>query len=247
MTTSRIIRIAMWSGPRNLSTAMMRTFGNRPDTVAVDEPFYAAYLAATNITHPMRAEIMGSQPTDPADVIASLQAELPGDATIHYQKHMTHHMIPQVPRDWMADVRNAFLIRAPDRVLASYTAKRSDVTVEDLGFPQQVELFEHVKTLTGQRPPVIDTDDLLANPEGLLRALCKALDIRFSETMLSWPAGRWACDGVWGSHWYGAVEKSTGFGPASPSPILTDPAHLDIIAAAQPAYDALAAERLQAI
>lgn len=247
MTQPSAIRIAMWSGPRNLSTAMMRAFGNRPDTVAVDEPFYAAYLSATGIEHPMRDEILASQPTKPMDVVASLQAPLADNATIHYQKHMTHHMIPTMPREWMAGVRNAFLIRAPDRVLASYAAKRSDVTVEDLGFPQQVALFEHVMALTGARPPVVDTDDLLANPEGMLRALCAALDIPFSAAMLTWPAGRWCCDGVWAAHWYGNVEKSTGFGSASTAPVITDPAHLTIVSEARAAYDTLATHRLLAV
>lgn len=244
MSASSIVRIAMWSGPRNLSTAMMRTFGNRADTFAVDEPFYAAYLAKTGLDHPMRSEILASQPNDPADVVATLHADLPDGQTIHYQKHMTHHMVPGIPRDWMAHVRNAFLIRAPARVLASYAAKRSDVTVEDLGFPQQVELYNLVTELTGNRPPVIDTDDLLANPEGMLRKLCAALDAPFDPAMLSWPAGRWSCDGVWAAHWYGAVEKSTGFGAASPAPTITDPDHLAIVEAAQPAYDTLAANRL---
>ncbi|MGI9405530.1 MAG: hypothetical protein ACR2O4_04090 [Hyphomicrobiaceae bacterium] len=245
MANASVVRIAMWSGPRNLSTAMMRSFGNRADTVAVDEPFYAAYLAATGIDHPMRDEILASQPTDPEAVVSSLLADLPGEATVHYQKHMTHHMVPAIPRGWMDGVRNAFLIRSPERVLASYAAKRSTVTLDDLGFAQQAELHDLVCEVTGERPPVIDTDDLLANPEGLLRPLCAALGLAFDPAMLSWPAGRWPCDGVWAAHWYGAVETSKGFGPASPRPEITDPAHLAIVEAARPAYDALAAHRLR--
>jgi len=234
----------MWSGPRNLSTAMMRAFGNRADTIAVDEPFYAAYLAASNIRHPMHEEILASQPNDPADVVASLFRELPGGARIHYQKHMTHHMVPSIPRGWMADVTNAFLIRAPERVLASYAAKRGEVSLEDLGFNQQVDLFTRITEQTGVRPPVIDTDDLLADPEGILRALCLALGLAFDPAMLAWPSGRWPDDGVWAEHWYGSVENSTGFGPASPAPVITEQDHQAIVAAARPAYDMLAEQRL---
>src|SRR5665213_1777152 len=209
---SEPIRIAMWSGPRNISTAMMRSFENRDDTVVIDEPFYAAYLAQTGIDHPLREESLASQPQDWRNVVRDLME--PRERPIFYQKHMTHHMLPGFGRDWIAQCRNAFLIRAPEDVLASYTEKRSDVTLADIGFVQQRELFDAEADRLGRAPPVIRAQDVLANPRGTLGALCAALDIPFSERMLSWPAGKRATDGAWAPARYDAVEKSTGF--ASP-------------------------------
>ena len=205
------IRIAMWSGPRNISTAMMRAFENRRDTAVVDEPFYAAYLAATGLDHPMRDAVLAAQPTDWRDVRAALLGPVPGDRPIHYQKHMAHHMLPAFGRDWIDRCRNAFLIRAPERVLASYTEKRADVTLEDIGVVQQRELFERACDRLGTAPPVIEAEDVLADPAGMLRRLCQALGIDFSERMLAWPAGPRASDGVWAPAWYDAVIRSTGF------------------------------------
>ncbi len=207
------IRIAMWSGPRNISTAMMRSFENRDDTAVIDEPFYAAYLAKTGIDHPLGEESLASQPQDWRAVVRDLLE--PRARPIFYQKHMTHHMLPGFGRDWIAQCRNAFLIRAPEDVLASYTEKRSDVSLADIGFVQQRELFEREADRLGHAPPVIHAQDVLNDPRGMLAALCAALDIPFSERMLSWPAGKRASDGVWAPAWYDAVEKSTGF--ASPS------------------------------
>ncbi len=211
------VRIAMWSGPRNISTAMMRSFGNRPDCGVIDEPFYAAYLHATGIDHPMRADILASQPIDPREVAASLCGDAPGGKPVFYQKHMTHHMIPAFDLGWMAGCKNVFLIRAPARVVASYARKREQATLADLGFVRQAELFAREADRLGAPPPVIDADDLLANPRALLGRLCDALDIVFYEQMLRWPPGRRRSDGVWAPHWYEAVERSTGF-EAPPPP-----------------------------
>ena len=205
------IRIAMWSGPRNISTAMMRSFENRPDTWVVDEPFYAAFLAATGIDHPMREESLASQPQDWRVVVKSLLGPVPEGRPIFYQKHMTHHMVAEFGRDWISQVRNAFLIRTPDDVLASYVRKREHVTSDDIGFASQSELFERELDRLGYPPPVIEGEDVLADPRGTLSALCAALGIPFSEAMLSWPMGRRATDGVWAPVWYGSVERSTGF------------------------------------
>ncbi len=205
------IRIAMWSGPRNISTAMMRAFENRPDTAVVDEPFYAAYLAATGIDHPMRAEALAAQPQDWRVVAAALLGPVPRGRAIFYQKHMTHHMVEGFGRDWIAQCRNAFLIRAPDDVLASYAQKRGEVTLADIGAVVQGELFDRERDRLGRAPPVIEADDVLADPRGMMRALCAALEIPFSEAMLAWPSGRRATDGVWAPVWYGSVERSTGF------------------------------------
>ena len=205
------IRIAMWSGPRNISTAMIRSFENRDDTAVIDESFYAAYLAASGSVHPMQEEVLAAQPQDWRDVVARLLGPAPKNRLIWYQKHMTHHMWPAFGRDWLANMRNAFLIRAPEEVLASYLQKRGEASLMDIGFVQQRELFEQEADRLGHAPPVVEGRDVLADPRGTLAKLCDALGIPFSEKMLSWPAGRRDSDGVWAPAWYDAVEKSTGF------------------------------------
>ena len=237
------IRIAMWSGPRNISTAMMRSFENRPDAAVVDEPFYATYLAQTGLDHPMTAEVLASQPTDWRVVAKGLVEDDP--APIYYQKHMTHHMLPDFGLEWMAQCRNAFLIRDPAEVLASYIQKRAEVTLEDIGVVRQRELFEREADRLGHAPTVVEGADVLADPRRTLSALCAALEIPFREEMLSWPAGPRASDGVWAPAWYGAVERSTGF--AAPqrkaAPSLSDDLRR-IADLARPHYEALARHRI---
>lgn len=241
------IRIAMWSGPRNISTAMMRSFGSRSDTRVVDEPFYAAYLAATGADHPMREEVLASQPTDWLDVVLRLATVPPDAPPIFYQKHMTHHMLEEFGLHWTAGCRNAFLIRDPERVLASYVTKRADVTLEDIGVKRQAEIFQFIAMNQGLPPPVVEGADILANPEGLLRSLCAALDIPFTMEMLSWQPGRRPTDGVWAPAWYEAVERSSGFGPPPGNERPALPDHLQRIAdEARPYYEALARWKIRA-
>jgi hypothetical protein len=246
------IRIAMWSGPRNLSTAMMRAFENRVDCVVSDEPFYAAYLAATGLDHPMRSEVLASQPNDWRDIAAHLCGPPPPDAdggatAIWYQKHMTHHMLPDFGLEWMGDFRHAFLIRAPARVLASYVAKREDVALADIGLVRQVELFDRFADATGAAPPVVDSDELLRDPATVLGKLCAALAIPFDPAMLHWPKGRRDSDGVWAPAWYASVEQSTGFATPAATGLPSLPEHLQPIAdAALPFYERLAAYRISA-
>src|SRR5579872_1879956 len=172
------LRIAMWSGPRNISTAMMRAFGNRSDCAGSDEPFYAAYLVATGLDHPMRKEVIASQPNDCRDVVKALTGPAPGGKAIWYQKHMTHHMLPAFGRDWIDGVANAFLIRAPEAVIASYAQKRpGPLALGEIGLPAQLALFERAADRLGRAPPVIDGRDLQADPRGVLNALCAALGI----------------------------------------------------------------------
>ena len=241
------IRIAMWSGPRNISTAMMRSFGARPDTHVVDEPFYAAYLAATGIDHPMRDEVIASQPNDWRDVVAELLGPLPEGKAVYYQKHMTHHMIAGVGRDWMRHVRNAFLVRDPRAVLASYVVKRSEVALADIGIVQQRELFDEVADRQGSAPPVVEGVDVLRDPRATLSRLCAALSLEYSDCMLKWPTGRRATDGVWAPAWYNAVEQSTGFEQpkAGERAAIELPDDLERIAeAARPHYEAIARHKL---
>ncbi|HEY2179922.1 MAG TPA: hypothetical protein VGH15_15230 [Caulobacteraceae bacterium] len=242
---SEPIRIAMWSGPRNISTAMMRAFGARDDTAVIDEPFYGAYLALSGIDHPMRGEVLAAMETDPAHVAASLIGPAPGGAALWYQKHMTHHMLLAAPRAWMGACRHAFLIRAPERVLASYAARRAAVDFTDIGFAQQEDLFDEVSQRLGQAAPVIDADDILADPRGALDVLCRALEIRFDEAMLAWPPGRRNTDGVWAPVWYEAVERSTGFAPPAAPPARLEPRLKTIADRARPIYQRLARHRLE--
>ena len=231
----------MWSGPRTLSTALMYSFGNRTDAFVVDEPLYGYYLAATGIDHPGREEILASMPTGWREVVDQLTAgQPPSGAAIYYGKHMTHHLLPEVDRSALASLRHAFLIRDPRRLLASYAKVRHTPTLEDLGLPQQSEIF---RTFGG---PVIDAADLADRPEPVLRALCEALGIGFRQEMLAWPAGPKPYDGVWGRYWYERVWASTGFtasrepgsGPGLPTAL--EP----LAARCQPFYEELAAHRL---
>jgi hypothetical protein len=239
------LRIAMWSGPRNISTAMMRSFGARADTAVVDEPFYGAYLAHTGLVHPMREEVIASQPSDWRDVVKGLLGPVPADKPVCYQKHMTHHMVPAFGREWLAQVRNAFLIRDPAAVLASYVAKRGEVTLADIGIVQQRELLEQEADRLGRAPPIVESADILADPAGMLARLCDALGLAYTDAMLHWPAGRRDSDGVWAPAWYDAVERSTGFA----APAMRDAAPLGselqkIADAARPHYEALARHKL---
>lgn len=235
----------MWSGPRNISTAMMRSFGNRGDCAVVDEPFYAAYLAETGLDHPMRQEVLASQPHDWREVARSLVEDDP--APVFYQKQMSHHMLPGFGLEWMAACRNAFLIREPEAALASYVRARADVQLADIGIVRQRELFDREAERLGRAPPVVEGADVLADPAGLLSALCAALHIPYTEAMLNWPAGPRASDGVWAPAWYAAVERSTGFQAADDaSPPVLDDRLRPIAEQARPHYEALARYRLRA-
>lgn len=200
----------------------MRAWGNRPDTFVCDEPLYAYYLHSTGREHPGAAEVISKGETDWQKVVRHLTSAMPGGKRIFYQKQMTHHLLPAVDRGWLREVTNCFLIRDPGEVIISYIKKNDDPTVEDLGFLQQVEIFEWVRAHTGAIPPVIDAGDVLKDPRKILTLLCEAIGIEFSERMLSWAPGLRETDGVWAKHWYGEVLTSTGFrepSPREPEPV----------------------------
>jgi hypothetical protein len=192
---------------------MMRSWGNRDDTVVVDEPLYAHYLYVTRKAHPGIDDVIASGDTDWQRVVAGLIGPIPGDRRIYYQKHMTHHLLPQMGRVWLVGLTNCFLIRHPREVLASYTKVIETPAIEDLGFVQQSEIFDQVRTMTGSVPSVLDAADVLRNPRRMIGLLCDALGVNFQESMLNWPAGPRSTDGVWAKYWYAEVEKSTGFRP----------------------------------
>lgn len=238
------MKIAMWSGPRNLSTALMYAFAARGDCAVWDEPFYAAYLQATGIDHPMRDAIIAANETDPTRIAATCTGPIPQEQRLFYQKHMTLHMIPAFDRGFMRSLTNVFLIRHPARVVASYAKKREGPTLADIGFVQQAELFDQVADDLGHAPHVIDCADIRANPMESLTKLCNALGIPFTENMLHWPAGPKVFDGVWAPHWYGTVHRSTGFeDPEGAPPDLPDQYRALVDQALAP-YERLAAYRL---
>ncbi len=203
--------ILMWSGPRNISTAMMRSWENRLDTHVHDEPFYAFYLQNTDYEHPGAEEVIAAYPTNWRDVVQQVAAPPPPGKTIYYQKHMTHHMLPQVDLAWILPLTNAFLIREPRLMLISLLKKLPHPQLDQTGLPEQIRIFRYLREETGQIPPVLDSKDVLLNPRVALTKLCAALDVPFDESMLSWPAGQRETDGVWAKYWYASVEASTGF------------------------------------
>ena len=235
-----MLRIAMWSGPRNISTAMMRSWENREDTCVVDEPLYAHYLRASGIDHPGTAEILKSQNNDWKQVTAQLLNEQPDSrCSIYYQKHMSHHLLESMQTDWLLSLCNCFLIRDPDSVVASYAEKRPDLTPEDLGYTQLLRIYELVCANQDEMPPVIDSDLFLKAPKQQLQILCDRLEIDFSERMLQWPPGKRDSDGVWAKYWYHNVERSRGFMPWKPRELSLSSEQQKISDACRPIYETL--------
>ena len=238
------LRIAMWSGPRNISTAMMRAFENRPDTEVWDEPFYGHYLQRTGIRHPGAGEVIADQGTDWEAIARRCLEDPPGGSPVFYQKHMTMHLLPEMGRNWMHGLVNCFLIRRPDQVVASYGRVRPDVTAEDVGFRQQAELYDYVAGTAPTPPLVIDSRDFLMNPGPMLEAMCEQFGIPYLDEMTSWPPGPRDSDGVWGKYWYDSVWKSTSFEPYREKKPDLEPALRKIADAAEPFYQSLYRQRL---
>jgi hypothetical protein len=241
----KTLRVAMWSGPRNISTAMMRAWENRGDCEVVDEPLYAHYLAHTGLDHPAREQVIATGVTDWRAVAARLSGPPRSPATLMYQKHMTHHLLPHIGREWLGALAHVFLIRDPRKVLVSYIKSRASVTAADLGVLQQRQIFDYVRELTAVTPPVIDAGVFLKAPEAQLRALCELLDIEFTPRMLHWPPGARASDGVWAPYWYAAVYRSTGFEPEHDDAVQVPGQWRAVIDAVMPSFEALFAQRLR--
>jgi hypothetical protein len=223
---------------------MMRAWGNRPDIFVVDEPFYAFYLKKTGTDHPGAQEVIAAGETDWRKIVANLTGAIPNGARIFYQKQMTHHLLPEVSREWLREVTNCFLIRNPAEVIASYIKKNREPVVEDLGFAQEAEIFDLVQRQTASVPPVIDADDVLRDPERMLRLLCDAISVEFSDAMLSWPPGPRETDGVWAKYWYAEVERSTSFAPYRKRKIEVPKSLRDVHDRCREIYDALYEHRL---
>lgn len=208
----------------------------------VDEPLYAHYLEHTGLDHPMREQIIASGDTDWQRVTAGLSQ--PPEQGIYYQKHIATHWLDHFHYHWLDNLDHLFLIREPEPVVASYAVKREGLTAKDLGYSQQAGLFDYLFEKQGKRPLVIDSRRFLADPASQLKAMCASLSIDFQDSMLEWPAGRRDSDGVWGTHWYDAVIKSTGFAePVAKTVKLTDEQR-GIAEACRPYYDALAKHAL---
>ena len=232
------MKIAAWSGPRNLSTAMLYAFGSRADCAAWDEPFYAPYLAHTGADHPMTADIQHSHETDPSAIAQACAGAVPQGRAHWYMKHMPHHMLPGFDMSWAEQAVNIHLIRHPARVIASYAAKRDSLTLEDIGFAQQATVYDRLEG------PVIDSETIRANPRAALQALCAEIGLPWDDAMLKWPVGPKPFDGVWAAHWYGAVHRSTSFAEAE-GPLPTVAAqHRAILDAALPFYEAMKARAI---
>lgn len=233
------MHIAMWSGPRNLSTAMMYSFGARDDFAVWDEPFYAPYLAKSGSNHPMRDKILARHETDPGRVAARCAGQPPEGKPNFYMKHMPHHMLQGFPLDWARGAVNIHLIRHPARVIASYGAKRDEISLEDIGYRQQVDLYRRIGG------HVIDSFDIRQDPERALRRLCDVIGLSWNPSMLHWPKGGHKDDGVWAEHWYNAVHRSDGFaGPEAELPVL-EPELEDLLIRSMPYYDQLSAVKLK--
>ena len=231
------VRLAVWSGPRNMSTALMRSWENRPDCRVVDEPLYAYYLSETGLEHPLRDEAIAAGETSWQAVVADLTGPVQG---VYYQKHMAHHLVPQLPREWIESLTNVLLIRDPAEVVSSYLRSTADVTEADIGLVQLNELYEQL----GSSVPVIDSGDFLQDPERYLRWLCDHIGVEFTASMLRWPAGPRVSDGVWARHWYRAVLASTGFEPYRPHRIELSKPALEVVDRSRPHYERLHSARL---
>ena len=198
----------MWSGPRNISTALMRSFENRNDIMVIDEPFYAYYLKFSENKHPLYRKIINNYETNEIKIINKI---LKQNNKNKFIKHMTHHINLNTNLNWIKNTKNFFLIRHPEKVINSYIKKNKLNNINDLGFIEQVKIFEYVKKFSKQKPIVINSSSLLKNPKNILSKLCNKLDLKFEPSMLKWPKGERNSDGIWSTVWYKSVINSSKF------------------------------------
>ena len=204
--------IAMWSGPRNLSTALMYSFENRGDTKIEDEPFYGYFLSNNQIMHPDRDVIINIMETDKYKLISYLSdIENLQNERIWYQKQMTHHINITDDISWIKHITNCFLIRDPMDVIISYKKIYSEVSMNLIGLEQQNKIFDYVLNNINDKPLVIDAHDLRNDPENILKKACQKLNIKFTKKMIQWTAGPKKNEGVWGEYWYQNVWNTTSF------------------------------------
>lgn len=240
-----ITRVAMWSGPRNISTAVMRSWGSRSDTIVCDEPLYAHYLLASGADHPGASEVVAHHEVNLEKVVHWLLGPLPPGKSVFYQKHMAHHLLPGMDLNWIDSLTNCFLIREPSEMITSLTRVLPNPGLAETGLPQQVDLFDKERQRTGRTPPVLDAGDVLENPERLLKLLCDSLGVDFSPAMLTWESGVRDTDGVWGKYWYEKVWKSSGFAKYSHKLARVPPRFSGLLAECRGLYERLYEHRLR--
>lgn len=237
-------RLHLISGPRNISTALMYSFGNRENTTVIDEPMYAHYLVNhPDINHPGRDEIIESQSTDIEDIISKMSSEN-CDTDILFIKNMAHHL---VSRDWsfLLDMINIFLIRNPRQLIASFAQVIQSPSMLDIGIEVEYEIFEYLQN-HNQKCVVLDSNEVLKNPKNVLSQLCSAVGINFDPNMLQWPSGPKEEDGVWARYWYDNVHQSTGFVKQETSSRAFPEELLPLLENAQKYYDLLCAHSIKA-
>ncbi len=235
--------VSMWSGPRNISTTMMRAFEHRADTAAIDEPFYASYLARSGADHPYREETLAAQPNRFDDVVKWIETPPADGSPVLFLKHIAFHLPEDTALDFLFRHRNFLLIRDPRAMVASYSKKFEDVSPIVQSYEIERRILDELSA-RGLPCPVVDAADVLAAPEVVLRKLCASLGLEFNAAMLSWPAGQRGCDGVWAPHWYDAVWSSTGFNSPVEKPVDLS-ARLEAVADACMAnYQVLHSQRL---
>ena len=235
-------RICLWSGPRNVSTALMYSFARRDDTIVIDEPLYGYYLQVSGAPHPGAEEVMAAMETDGEKVVASV---ILGDyeKPAVFMKHMAHHLTG-LNRDFLQYTVNVLLIRDPEEMLPSLINQLPEPTLKDTALPDQAELYD-LLTAMGQQPPILDARELLLDPAGVLQKLCQAIDIPFRESMLRWEPGPRPEDGVWAKYWYHNVHKSNGFQPYRKKDIPFPEQLLPLLRECKPYYEKLYARAIK--
>ncbi len=236
------IRIAMWSGPRNISTTMMRSFSSRSDTFVSDEPFYACYLQRTGLQHPGREEILRSCKRDYHSIINDITSQIPAGKKVWYQKHMAHHLEPGDSLDWTQGLMNCLLIRTPAEVISSFSKKNELNDESELGYLQQIQLYRY----HNNELPVVDAQDILQDPSGILSNLCAKCGIPFEKGMLSWVEGPHPADGIWGKYWYDQLWSTTGFKPYVQKEVTVPSALSTMVDRCMPLYEELYQARITA-